>query len=84
MDFMMMNHTYENIVWADPEVKNKEWVREMSHLSYLAKRFYRTRERLTEIKRKIIPVVSFFVGWVWCYVKYLDAHGRLLVPTRPD
>ena len=20
MDFMMMNHTYENIVWADPEV----------------------------------------------------------------
>ena len=24
MDFMMMNHTYENIVWADPEVKNKE------------------------------------------------------------
>ena len=20
---------------------------------------------------------------VWCYVKYLDAHGRLLVPTRP-
>ena len=56
----------------------------MSHLSYLAKRFYRTRERLTEIKRKIIPVVSFFVGWVWCYVKYLDEHGRLLVPTRPD
>ena len=23
MDFMMMNHTYENIVWADPEVKIK-------------------------------------------------------------
>ena len=34
----------------------------MSHLSYLAKRFYRTRERLTEIKRKLIPVVSFFCG----------------------
>ena len=53
----MMNHTYEN-VWADPEVKKTE----MSHRSYLAKRFYRTRERLTEIKRKLIPVVSFFVG----------------------